>query len=180
MFSTNPFLRMLVAVEDEGVIAENAQPQPQMQQPILDPPWDLPGGGEEMMMQVTPVNLKLLEFWPHAPGLRFVRVECRFEIIAFPSERQKFCCVADALTYEAALCPSTLLAHPGQVPPSTSSHGCLRQPRGTVLCLIKRRGVGDSRWPFSAESWTACSSDTQPLTGSCWRATRQSGIFDGC
>jgi hypothetical protein len=107
MFSTNPFLRMLVAVEDEGVIAENGQTQPQMQQPILDPP----GGGEEMMMQVTPVNLKLLEFWPHAPGLWFARAEYRFEMMAFTSERQKFCCFADALTYEAALCNSTLLAH---------------------------------------------------------------------
>jgi hypothetical protein len=119
MFSTNPFLRMLAAVEDEGVITEDAQPPPQMQQPVLN----LPGGGEEAMMYGRPVNVKLPEFWPHAPGLWFARAECRFEMMAVTSERQKFCCVADALTYESTRLVADLIA----APPTLNPYAALKE-----------------------------------------------------
>jgi hypothetical protein len=84
---------MFAALEGEGVVAEEAQPQLQE-----------PGGGEEEMMQGRLVNVKLLEFWPHFPGLWYARAECRVEMMAVTSEHQKFCCVEDALTYESILC----------------------------------------------------------------------------
>jgi hypothetical protein len=55
-------------------------------------------------------SVKLPEFWPHAPAMWFARAECRFEIMRVAGERQKFCCMADALPYEQLRLVADLVA----------------------------------------------------------------------
>jgi hypothetical protein len=59
MFSTNPFLQMIAAVEDDGVEAENVQPQGNTSR----------ADQQQLPAHVArPANAKLPEFWPHAPA----------------------------------------------------------------------------------------------------------------
>jgi hypothetical protein len=83
----NPFLYDIMALEEpEQQAGGSGVPQLQQQPLLLNAPADQHGNAH---------NVKLPEFWPHAPAMWFARAECRFEIMA--GERQKFCCVADAL-----------------------------------------------------------------------------------
>jgi hypothetical protein len=108
MFSTNPFLQMIAALEDDGVEAENVQPQGNTS---LADQQQLPAH------VARPANAKLPEFWPHAPGLWFARADCRFEMLEIRTERQKFCAVVDALSYEATRLVADLIAAPPAVNP---------------------------------------------------------------
>jgi hypothetical protein len=62
--------------------------------------------------QPTSHNIKLPEFWPHAPGLWFARAECRFELMGISGQRQMFCAVTDALPYECMRLVADLVAMP--------------------------------------------------------------------
>jgi hypothetical protein len=67
----------------------------------------------------TSHNVKLPEFWPHAPGLWFARAECRFELMGIGSQRQMFCAVTDSLPYECMRLVADLVAMPPQQQPYT-------------------------------------------------------------
>jgi hypothetical protein len=67
------------------------------------------------------LNIKLPEFWPHAPAMWFARAECRFEMLNVAGERQRFCCVADALPYETLRLVADLVASPPDHQPYTYS-----------------------------------------------------------
>jgi hypothetical protein len=62
-------------------------------------------------------NIKLPEFWPHAPGLWFARAECRFELMGIDSQSQMFCAVTDALPYETMRLVADLVAAPPAMDP---------------------------------------------------------------
>jgi hypothetical protein len=53
----------------------------------------------------------------------FSRAECRFELTGITSSRQKFCCVADALPYEAMRLVADLIASP----PALDPYGRLKE-----------------------------------------------------
>jgi hypothetical protein len=103
--STNPFLQLLAAVDGDGAPLEQNLADLQLQE------------------TTKPVNVKLPDFWPQAPSLWFARAECRFEMMAVTSERQKFCCVADALNYESMRLVADLIASP----PADNPYAALKE-----------------------------------------------------
>jgi hypothetical protein len=118
MLSTNPFLQMIAALGEEDVTVEN--PPPPNVQRAGAPQVEEEGEISVIPGTSRPVNLKLPEYWPHSPGLWFARAECRFEMAAITSERTKFCCVSDALNYEATRLVADLIAAPPAINPYTA------------------------------------------------------------
>jgi hypothetical protein len=107
----NPFLYDIMALEEpEQQAGGSGVPQLQQQPLPLNAPADQHGNVH---------NVKLPEFWPHAPAMWFARAECRFEIMRVAGERQKFCCVADALPYEQLRLVADLVASPPEQQPYT-------------------------------------------------------------
>jgi hypothetical protein len=104
--STNPFLQLLAAVDGDGA-----------------PPGEQNLADLQLQETTKPVNVKLPDFWPQAPSLWFARAECRFEMMAVTSERQKFCCVADALNYESMWLVADLIASP----PAENPYAALKE-----------------------------------------------------
>jgi hypothetical protein len=107
----NPFLYDILAIDGAEV---GEQP----------PPVNV--GGVPIVQQYVPPappasthNIKLPEFWAHAPAMWFARAECRFEMLGVLSERQRFCCVADALPYETLRLVADLVATPPEDSPYT-------------------------------------------------------------
>jgi hypothetical protein len=103
--STNPFLQLLAAVGGDSAPVEQNLADLQLQE------------------ATKPVNVKLPDFWPQANSLWFARAECRFEMMAVTSERQKFCCVADALNYESLRLEANLIASP----PAENPYAALKE-----------------------------------------------------
>jgi hypothetical protein len=108
----NPFLYDIAAVEETDVEnpgTSGLQSQPTYQQ--------VPAAAA--VNSHTSHNIKLPEFWPHAPGLWFARAECRFELMGIGSQRQMFCAVTDSLPYECMRLVADLVAMPPQQQPYT-------------------------------------------------------------
>jgi hypothetical protein len=108
--STNPFWYDIAALEDVNV-EQQREPEAGMQAGIPARPLAAASGygGQH--------TARLPDFWPHAPGMWFARAECRFELMGVESERQKFCCVTDALPYETMRLVADLVAAPPAVAP---------------------------------------------------------------
>jgi hypothetical protein len=91
-YSTNPFLNMR-----DGAYATNPflldLDTPAPEQSVQ--PWT----GEQLTGDGGSGRFRLPEFWPHAPGIWFARVELRFEISGISSERLRFGHTVDALPY---------------------------------------------------------------------------------
>jgi hypothetical protein len=115
----NPFLYDIMAMEG----AELQEPGPSgLQVPSL------PVNAAQQQSYLTSSatgthNIKLPEFWPHAPAMWFARAECRFEMLSVVSERQRFCCVADALPYETLRLVADLVA----TPPEDNPYSTLKE-----------------------------------------------------
>jgi hypothetical protein len=108
----NPFLYDILAI-DGAEVGEQPPPvnvggMPLVQQYVPPPP-----------PSTSTHNIKLPEFWAHAPAMLFARAECRFEMLGVLSERQRFCCVVDALPYETLRLVADLVATPPEGSPYT-------------------------------------------------------------
>jgi len=99
---TNPFLRMLAAIDDE-VEAGNAEAG------------NVEAGGH----QRNSGNVRLPEYWAHSPGIWFARVELRFEVCGITTEREKFAHAVNALTQEASRLVTDLIISPPALRPYT-------------------------------------------------------------
>jgi hypothetical protein len=75
--STNPFMAMLAALDEAG--ASNA---------------------ETVEAGARSQEVKLPEFWPHAPALWFSRAECMFTLKNITSETIKYCSVVASLPHD--------------------------------------------------------------------------------
>ena len=62
-------------------------------------------------------NIKLPEFWAHAPELWFCRAEFRFEVAGVYGEREMFAHVVEALTYDALKLVKDLMLSPPHYQP---------------------------------------------------------------
>jgi hypothetical protein len=114
----NPFLYDIMAME--GAELQEAGPSG-LQVPSL-----LVSAAQQQSYLVPSSSthgIKLPEFWPHALAMWFARAECRFEMLGMESERQRFCCVADALPYETLRLVADLVA----TPPEDSPYSTLKE-----------------------------------------------------
>jgi hypothetical protein len=75
--STNPFLAMLAALDEAG-----------------------PPNAENVEAGARSQEVKLPEFWPHAPALWFSRAECMFTLKNITSETIKYCSVVASLPHD--------------------------------------------------------------------------------
>jgi hypothetical protein len=96
--STNPFLSMLAAL-DEGTSQAD--------------------GNAAEAANTRPADVKLPDFWPHAPVLWFSRAECMFTLRHVEDEVIKYCSVVASLPHDvlrqvADLLDVTLLENPYQ------------------------------------------------------------------
>jgi hypothetical protein len=107
----NPFLYDIMALEEpEQQPGTSATPQLQQTAAAAATVPVQPGGVG---------NVKLPDFWPHAPAMWFARAECRFEMLNIAGERTRFCCVADAMPYETLRLVADLVASPPMEQPYT-------------------------------------------------------------
>jgi hypothetical protein len=114
----NPFLYDILAI-DGAEVEQQGVPHGQVGGVPVVPQQYVPPASSSASTH----NIKLPEFWPHAPAMWFSRAECRFEMLGVLSERQRFCCVADALPYETLRLVADLVA----TPPEDSPYSVLKE-----------------------------------------------------
>jgi hypothetical protein len=79
--ATNPFLAMLAALDDAAVQTADA-------------------AAAAEVSAARPNDVKLPEFWPHAPALWFSRAECMFMLRHVDDEALKYCSVVASLPHD--------------------------------------------------------------------------------
>ena len=97
-----------------------------------------------------PKNVKLPEFWAHAPDLWFCRAEFRFEVAGVVQEREKFAHVVEALNYDALKLVKDLMMTPPQFQPYQALKARLLlatqlTPIQMAEKLMKAADLGDRR-----------------------------------
>jgi len=129
---TNPFLRMMAALDEVEAGGSGNQQEQQMAQ------------------HNRSGNVKLPDYWAHSPGIWFARVELRFEVCGIVSEREKFAHAVNALTHESSRLVTDLIISPPLERPYTILKDRLLlahqlTPVQKAMKVMAMPGIGDRR-----------------------------------
>lgn len=141
----NPFLEdVLAAMPEDDVQSSVSSYASQSSYPSQRPIF------AQTAVDSRPKNVKLPDFWAHAPELWFCRAEFRFEVAGVVLEREKFAHVVEALNYEALKLVKDLMVTPPQFQPYQALKARLLlatqlTPIQMAEKLMKAADLGDRR-----------------------------------